>query len=343
MYEFQLEQQAEQTKKKIFLIGYVLSLAAAIVIGFALRLQHIQTTYRRTTESRGLDQQPCQFCITEKIDFNRQPSVTPTEAFTPTPSLQYTPTQTPVQTTAPTPSPTATTPTGSPTATPSQYISLSADIWAKDCVTPNEIFNIEVQVTNHGNMSAHLLETDISLPPGTNYVADSASVDGHKLTADNITIQSAGNAEMIKLRMPNSFSEIEMGKTRYIRIKAKVNNAKEGKQTLLAVVVPYEGQALDNITFQFEVAKSCAAKVPLPTPLNRGTPQTGLLDEVILPIFLGLILIMAGVRLTSSGRLLSLMHEVYSSTLQLGYKIGVKSSSRSDFEYKVSKKDSSPH
>ncbi len=342
MYEFQLEQQAEQTKKKILLIGYVLSLAAAIVIGFALRLQHIQTTYRKAKESRGLEQKPCQFCITEKIDFNRQPAPTPTEVFTPTPSLEYTPTQTPVQTLTPTPSPTSVTFTASPTATPSSYISLSADILAKDCVIPNEVFNVEVQVTNHGNMSAHLLEVDISLPAGVDYVADSALVDGHKLTADNITIQSAGNAEMIKLRMPNSFSEIEMGKTRYIRIKAKVNNAKEGKQTLLAVVVPYEGQALDNITFQLDVAKSCTANVPLPTPLKKGAPQTGLLDEVILPISIGLILIMIGVRLTSSGRLLNLMHELYSTTLQLGYKIGVKSSSRSDFEYKVSKKDSSP-
>jgi len=147
---------------------------------------------------------------------------------------------------------------------------------------------------------------------------------------------------LIKFKIPDAFNTIEPGKSLELEFKAIANDPNIGKNTDLTIVVPFEGQAIDNITYQFEVATSCATTTPnLPTGTARqGAPDTGIFDNAIILAIISILLISLGIYIKNLAdfELFNFLGEFYHKVNKKALELWLRKDSKAYLEYKIFEK-----
>ncbi len=329
MYEFELQQEASKTKQKIMLLVLLVAIIASAIIGVALRMQQAKVIEEQQMNIlNNPDNQKCNYCISEEIDFSITSTPTPTLNITEAPPI-----------TTPIGSPSATTPTSQ---APTGVTNFSASLTGKDCVEPNSQTTFLLQITNTGNQNGRILKVQNAFPNGFSYVAGSTKINDRLLDAQYIKIESAGNAILAEFTIPDAFANLAPDDTLTLEYSAKADNPDVGTNTDLAIIVPYQGPAIDNITYQFEVANSCSTQPNLPTNAPAGsTPDTGILDNIYILGIVSVIFILLGVylRKTKDIFIVAPFVKLYQSIQSYAIELGLRKDPKAYMEYQIIKKD----
>jgi|GEM_PF-2103838 len=210
-----------------------------------------------------------------KYRFTCSTAVTPTI----TPTVTATPSITPTITLTPTITPTVTptiTPTVTPTATVSGF-SLSAQKSGPVCmerISPNNQGTFVITVTNNGSTSATIGSIDDSLPQGFTYNAATLKINGQSFGDSYISFTTVGNSQLVTIARPSADGgawTLASGSSLIFEITTTATGSVlSGTNTNQVVVNPVGESAINNISYQFEVAQTCV-------------PITGIFDE---PIFI---------------------------------------------------------
>ena len=342
MYEFELQQQAAKTRQKIMFLVFAVALIAAIIIGIALRMQQVKNIEQQNINTtQNPDDRMCTYCITDTLDFSITATPTPTLIITEAPTIS---------------GPTGTMPpissTGTPTQNPGQTqgTTFSASLTGKDCVEPGTNTTFLLQVTNTGNTTGKILKIQNAFPNGFSYVADTAKINNRLLDAQYIKIESAGNAILVEFTIPDAFSTLAPNDKLTLEYTAKADNPDIGTNTDLAIIVPYQGPAIDNITYQFEVANSCSTTPNLPPNNNNNNsnnnsataPDTGILDNAIVLGVISMVFILTGLYLRKAKQIafLAPFVKLYRSVRKHAYELSIRKDPKAFMEYKIINQDS---
>lgn len=154
-------------------------------------------------------------------------------------------------------------------------------------VAPNNEAIFTITVTNNGTSTATVAEVEDALPQGFTYKANSTRINGNVMSDSYVTTVNSGTSQKITFAPPSGQPAwtLTQGQTLTIAFTTIASStAVTGINTNRVVVTPENTDAIDNITYQFEVAQTC-------------NPVTGVFDEPIIIFSLSGIIILFGVYL----------------------------------------------
>lgn len=175
-----------------------------------------------------------------------------------------------------------------PTVTPNTEISaVKRGPACVERVAPNNIATFSITVTNTGDSATVINKVEDALPQGFTYNANTTFVNGVAVTDAYVTTVNSGTSQKITFAPPAGQAPWSLNPQQVMTITfstTATGNAVTGVNTNRVVVVPEGDDAIDNITWQFEVAQTC-------------NPDTGILDEPLIVFAVSGILVMFGLYL----------------------------------------------
>jgi hypothetical protein len=175
-------------------------------------------------------------------------------------------------------------------------------------ITPNNRTTFIISITNNKNAVDTIESVKDKLPLGFVYVDESSQLNGNPI-ADSVfvTVTNIGNSEEIVWEPSDSWSVSAQG-TLTISFDAVAGNNSLNGTNLNEVVItptqiPIDSDALSTST-EITVAQVCESQDVIDdTPVDDdSTPQTGLFDNSIIRIVLGLGIIVMGVIIYNSNQ-----------------------------------------
>ncbi|MCC7303956.1 DUF11 domain-containing protein [bacterium] len=180
---------------------------------------------------------------------------------------------------------TAPTTTTTPTPTPSTIISArKVGPVCVERVEPNNEATFTITVSNNGTAPSVIEKVEDALPQGFSYKANSTRINGNVVSDSYVTTVNSGSSQKVTFSPPSgqpSWS-LAQGQTLTIVLTTVASTtAVTGVNTNRVVVTPEGTDAIDNITYQFEVSQTC-------------NPVTGIFDQPILVFAVSGIFILLG-------------------------------------------------
>jgi uncharacterized repeat protein (TIGR01451 family) len=184
---------------------------------------------------------------------------------------------------------TVTTPSVStPTVTPDSEISaIKRGPACVERVAPNNIATFSITVTNTGTTATVINEVEDALPQGFTYNANTTFINGVAVNDSYVTTVNSGTSQKVTFAPPAGQTPWTLNPQQVMTITfstTATGNAVTGINTNRVVVVPEGDDAIDNITWQFEVAQTC-------------NPETGIFDEPMIVFGLSGVLVVFGLYL----------------------------------------------
>jgi fimbrial isopeptide formation D2 family protein len=200
----------------------------------------------------------------------------------------------------------ATTPTVS-TPTPSTVI--SAQKRGPACVervSPNNVATFTITVTNNGTAATVIRSIEDALPQGFTYRSNTTLINGSAVSDTYTLTTNSGTSVKITFSPPSGQAPFTINPGQVFTVVFSTyatGNAVTGVNTNRVVVSPEGADAIDNISWQFEVAQTC-------------NPVTGIFDHPMVVFTISGILVLFGMYLLyipSGEKLLGKMGDVTAS------------------------------
>ncbi len=303
MYEFELEEKANKTKTKLFILLYVILLIATIVMGAAVKLQQIKSYELKHTSSKKI----CKACISGNltVPVKNGPKSTPTISINKT------------------------------------LEGLDVQLKTTPCIGPVDKLDITLNITNTLREDLPLEKAMFIIPAGFEYVADSAKVNGTSVPISNLEIEQYSQALNISIKILADYLPLKVGNKLLVSLSVQSSGTKEGTYKIETNITATNYEPLEGIVTTFKVNSTCAQNTPTTTatlpptmspthttmPTNPPTttvtpPETGIIEVVSVIITLsGIVLIALGVDLYLAGYKIKVLAPVYNALTRLDYKI----------------------
>lgn len=186
-----------------------------------------------------------------------------------------------------------TTTTTTTTPTPSTIISSrKTGPVCVERIAPNNEATFTITVTNNGEAPSVIEKVEDALPQGFTYKANSTRINGNVMSDTYVTTVNSGSSQKVTFAPPAGQPAwtLAQGQTLTIVFTTIASTtAVTGINTNRVVITPEGADAIDDITYQFEVAQTC-------------NPVTGIFDE---PLFIfalsGVIILFGGYLLYAPG------------------------------------------
>jgi uncharacterized repeat protein (TIGR01451 family) len=175
--------------------------------------------------------------------------------------------------------------TTTPTVTPDTEI--SAEKRGPACVervAPNNQAVFTITVRNSAATATVISRVEDALPQGFVYAAGTTIVNGAAVPDSYVTTVNSGTSQRVTFAPPATVSPWTLNSQQVMTITFTATataNAVTGVNTNRVVVVPEGDDAIDNITWQFEVAHTC-------------NPETGIMDDPKIVFAISGVLILFG-------------------------------------------------
>lgn len=139
-------------------------------------------------------------------------------------------------------------------------------------ISPNNEATFTIEVTNNGTPPATITNVEDALPQGFSYKANSTRINGTVVSDTYVTTVNSGTSQKVTFAPPAGQAPWILAQNQKLTIVFTAiasTTAVTGINTNRVVVTPEGIDAIDNITYQFEVAQTC-------------NPVTGVFDEPLL-------------------------------------------------------------
>lgn len=230
----------------------------------------------------------------------------------------------------------STTTTVTPTPTPSTIISArKTGPVCVERVAPNNEATFTITVSNNGAAPSVIEKVEDALPQGFTYKANSTRINGNAMSDSYVTTVNSGTSQKVTFSPPSGQPSWTLAQGQSLTIVFTTiasTTAVTGINTNRVVVTPEGTDAIDNITYQFEVSQTC-------------NPVTGLFDEPKLVFILsGMFILLGGYLLYAPsgtkvlGRLNGLGANLEKKVVATTKKLEEKADKKKDFERKVLKR-----
>lgn len=176
------------------------------------------------------------------------------------------------------------------TLTPTPSTIISARKTGPVCVervAPNNEATFTITVTNNGSTQATIDNVEDALPQGFTYKANSTRINGNVMSDSYVTTVNSGTSQKVTFAPPSGQPAWTLNQNQSLTIVFTTiasTTAVTGINTNRVVVTPENQDAIDNITYQFEVAQTC-------------NPVTGIFDEPLAVFAMSGVIIIFGVYL----------------------------------------------
>lgn len=201
-------------------------------------------------------------------------------------------------------------------------------------MAPNNSATFTITVSNNSASTATINNVEDALPQGFTYKANTTVINGNVTSDSYVTVVNSGNSQKVTFAPPAGQPAwtLTQGQTLTIVFTTLASTtAVTGINTNRVVVTPEGTEAIDNITYQFEVAQTCSI-----------IPDTGLFDEPTLVFILSGCVIILGLYLLYApggdkflGKLGGLGAGIEEKILATGKRLEAEADKKKQFEKKV--------
>ena len=177
----------------------------------------------------------------------------------------------------------------------------TADLTCVERVTPSNVVQYSINVTNKSTTSQKITSITDKLPLGFTYIAGTTKINGVLVTDSSYTtITTVGSTQQIVVSQTNGWT-LSANQTLTVLLQAQAGaSALTGVNKNEVVVTPEEVPTDPSSLRTFvniSVAQDCedpnAVETPT-TPTTPNTPSTGIFDSMIFKILLGILVVVTG-------------------------------------------------
>lgn len=152
-----------------------------------------------------------------------------------------------------------------------------------ETVAPNNRARFRIDIGNTTNNPIKITSISDSLPRGFTYVEDSTTIDGVSFSDANFSQTQVGNSWLLEWTNGSTGWTLAAGGSMILRFTARAgSNAIIGDNVNRAIVEAEGSEALDDITYTFDVAQTCS-------------PETGIFDNIVVLILVSTVAIVVGI------------------------------------------------
>ncbi len=246
MYEFELEEKANKTKQRIFILIYVILSIAFIILGVAKKLQEIKSIELEQAKQ----QDRCTFCLEEPLNIplgTNEPTTTVTQ--TPTVEEQV------------------------------DTSGLEVKVKSSKCIGSEDSTTVTATIENTKDTPLTLQSVGFVLPKGFKYIADSALINNDIVTLSNLDIQDYQGSTLVKITIPTELATLKKNEKLSVTIKTNAGGVKDDNYQITTLVQVENAMPITKDQ-PIEVSEKCAVSssgttvtnTPTPTPTETPTP-----------------------------------------------------------------------